>query len=725
MSSQFSRRDFLKLTGAGIAVGSILTGCGPLSRYVTREPYLQMPEYSYNGVSTYYATTCRECPAGCGTVIRTMQGRAIKIEGNKNHPVSLGKTCARGQIALQGLYNPDRIKFPTRRSQRGSEALTQMTWDEAVGVVGQALTKNSPGEIAFLLGHNSDHLADLVTDIATALGAPAPLRHSAFESFEARATLAQAAKQVFGIPALPFFDLANSDVTFSFGANFLETYHSPVAYARGFSTMRQGHNGKRGYLVQFEPRMSQTAATADEWIPIAPGTQGLVALAIGRLVAEARGGLLPGAYRNVDVPGIVKASGVSNSILHRLARIFSAAGQPLAIPGGSALAAGNGLEAGQAILTLNALMDNLGKTGGVFLTPGLPVHDANPTIPDTLAALQDLVQRMNAGKVKVLFIHGVNPVFELPSALGFGQALSKVPLLISFASFPDETAMQADYVFPDHTGLEAWGYQKIITGADRPAISGLQPVVEPVFDTRATADVFLAAVQAIGGDLATAVPYKDEVEYIQQSLLDLVTEPGFFNTQDINSFWELWQQNGGWWGQAAGLGSPAAQNALENDLSLSPPAFDGQGEFYLLPFFSTLLSDGSGANKPWLQEIPDPTTTVVWNTWVEIYPVTADRLGLEDDDVVRITSPYGELEASVYRYPAIRPDTIAIPFGQGHTVFGRYAQNRGANLAKLLGTRVNAAGDLALNSIKVKIEKTGRKNTLARFESHLGVYGTP
>lgn len=724
MSIQFSRRDFLKLSGVGIA-GAMLTGCGPLSRYVTREPYTQMPEYSYNGISTYYATTCRECPAGCGTVVRTMQGRAIKIEGNKNHPVSLGKTCARGQTALQGLYSPDRIKYPVWRSKRGSEVLTRLTWDEAVRVTSQAISKNAPGEIAFLLGLAPDHLADLITDITTALGAPVPVRHSAFETFEARASLAQAAGQVFGIPALPFFDLGNADVTFSFGANFLETYHSPVAYARGFSKMRQGHNGKRGYLVQFEPRMSQTAAVADEWFPVTPGTEGLVALALGRLVAELRGGSIPAAYGNVDVASIEKASGMADKDMRRLASLISEADHPLAIPGGTPLAGSNGVEAGQAILTLNVLLNNLGKAGGVFMSPSLPVHDANPAIPGTLTDIQDLIQRMNAGKVKVLFIHGVNPVFELPPAVGFAQALDKVPLVISFASFPDETAMQADYVFPDHTGLEAWGYQKVQTGADRPVISGLQPVVVPLFETRATADVLLAAVQAVGGDLATAVPYKDEVEYLQQSLLGLVGATGFFNAPDINSFWLFWQQNGGWWDQAAGLGSPAAQNAMQSALALPAPQFDGDGEFYFMPFFSTLLSDGSGANRPWLQEAPDPTTTVVWNTWVEINPATADRLGIADDDVVKVSSPFGEIHASVYRYPAIRPDTIAIPFGQGHTAYGRYAQNRGANLALLLGVRRNAAGDLALTSVKVKIEKTGLKNTLARFESHLGVYGTP
>ena len=724
MSSQISRRDFLKISGAGIGL-AILTGCGPLSRYVTREPYLQMPEYTNNGISTYYASTCRECPAGCGVVVQTMQGRAIKIEGNKNHPVSLGKTCARGQTALEGLYNPDRNQHPVKRAQRGKEIVNPTSWDAAIQVVSQALTQNKPEEIAFLLGLTSDHLADLITDLTTALGAPAPLRYNAFETIEARATLARAANQVFGVAALPNFDLTNADVTFSFGANFLETYHSPVAYTRAFSKMRQGRPGKRGTLVQFEPRMSQTAAVADEWIPVAPGTDGLVALAIGRLVAEMRGGAIPGAYQIVDVAGVSKVSGVSQDDLQRLSSLFSAAGHPLAIPGGMALAGSNGLEAGEAILTLNALVGNLGQAGGIFLTPSLPVHDANPTIPNTLTDIQDLVNRMKSGSIKVLFIHGVNPVFELPAALGFTQALGNVPSVVSFASFPDETAMQADYVFPDHTGLEAWGYQKIVTGADRPVISGLQPVVAPLYETRATADVLLAAVQAIGGDLATAIPYKDEVEYLQQSLLALIPETGFYTTQDINSFWQLWQQNGGWWNQSAGLGIPAAENALAGRLSQKLPEFDGEGEFHLMPFFSTLLSDGSGANKPWLQEAPDPTTTVVWNSWVEINPQVADRLGIADDDVVKLTSPYGEVEVSVYRYPAIRPDTLGMPFGQGHNAYGRYAQNRGANLARLLGPRVNAAGDLAFATVKVKIEKTGRQQTLARFESRLGVYGTP
>jgi anaerobic selenocysteine-containing dehydrogenase len=143
----------------------------------------------------------------------------------------------------------------------------------------------------------------------------------------------------------------------------------------------------------------------------------------------------------------------------------------------------------------------------------------------------------------------------------------------------------------------------------------------------------------------------------------------------------------------------------------------------LFPFLSPILGDGTGANKPWLQETPDPTTTVMWNSWVEVNPVTADELGLLDNDVIRIISPYGSIEAVVYRYPAIRPDVIAIPFGQGHTAYGRYAQRRGVNPNHLLGLKLNGAGDLAFAATKVSIEKTGRTYELSRSESRIGVYG--
>src|SRR5512140_3650552 len=295
MSPEMSRRDFLKLAGVGAATSAALTGCGPLARYVRREPYTRMPEYNYNGVSTYYATTCRECAAGCGIVVRTFQGRALKVEGNPDNPVNQGKTCARAQVTLQGLYNPDRVTDPIQRKRRGESAADTLNWDKAVQVVADALTKNKPEEIAFLVGTHPAHLFDLASDLMAALGGAAHIRYGALAMFESRATLAQAVQQLFGQPGLPAFDIGGSDLVLSFGANFLETWLSPVAQTRAYAQMRQGNPGRRGLLVQFEPRMSQTAAKADQWVALKPGTEALVALAIGRLAAEGRGAALPPA----------------------------------------------------------------------------------------------------------------------------------------------------------------------------------------------------------------------------------------------------------------------------------------------------------------------------------------------------------------------------------------------------------------------------------------------
>lgn len=723
MTNTINRRDFLKLAGAGAAATAVLTGCGPASRYVVREPYVRMPEYTYNGQFTTYATTCRECPAGCGILVRTTQGRAIKIEGNPDHPVNLGKTCARGQAALQGLYNPDRVQKPMRQTKRNNGTFNDTTWDEAITIVKDALTGGSPEEVVFLMGLNHDHLFDLVSGLTNALGAPAPVRFGAQHIFEARTTLVDAARIVFAQATLPFFDLANSDLVFSFGANFLETWLNPVAYARGFSFLRKGQVGRRGYLVQFEPRLSQTAANADEWIPVRPGTEGHLALALGRLLAEKQGGAIPNAFVDVDVVKISQLTGVETTVLNRLAGLLVAAGHPLLIPGGSSMGQVNGLEAAKAILAVNLQLKNSGLPGGIFFTPDIPVHAENTTTLMTMPDANDLVQKMNSGKVKTLFVHGINPVFELPASLGFDQALAKVPQVISFSPFLDETAMAADLVLPDHTSLESWGYQRALTGGDRGVISGGQPAVAPYYDTRASGDVLLAAIQAAGGDMASKLPYKDVLEFIKASLTGLVTINGWYNDQEINSFMTHFQQFGGWWSMDPGLVNPPASTLLDSPINIADPEFDGDGKYILFIFPSPLLGDGSGANKPWLQETPDPVTTVMWNTWVEINPATADDLGLENDDIVRLVSPFGSLEASVYRYPAIRPEVIGIPFGQGHSAYGRYATGRGANPASLLGLKLNGSGDLAFAGTRVKIERTGRKRALSRFESRIGVYG--
>ncbi|MBC7876055.1 MAG: molybdopterin-dependent oxidoreductase [Anaerolineales bacterium] len=742
MSDKFSRRDFLKLAGVG-TVTTVLTGC-IAQKEVKREPYMQMPEYNYNGQSTYYATTCRECAAGCGLVVRTMQGRAIKTEGNVNNPLNLGKTCARGQATLHGLYNPDRVRGPIKHARGESlyetpvdpdaddfkNADSNMSWEDALQVVADALKNNKPEEIAFLMGTASDHLFDLVTDLANATGINAPVRFSALNMFESRATLSQAAENLLGEAGLPFFDVGGAQVVFSFGANFLETWLSPVSYTRGFAGLRESKTKLRGTFVQFESRMSSTAGKADEWIPLRPGTEAMVALAIGRLVSELRGNPLPRAFSDIEPLDVAAKSGIKLETLEHLAEMFASSTGALAIPGGAALGQSNGLAVAEAVLALNAVSDNFGKPGGVFLSPIAP-NQTEYQRPASAKEMQEFTQQMADGKFKVLFVHGVNPIFELPASLNFKDALKNVEQVISFATFPDEMAVEADYVFPDRHGLESWGYQRVATGAAQPVLSGLQPVVsgvykpdstELLYDARATADVLIAAAQLADGKFADALPFQDEVEFLHSKVSSLMTEAdGFFSAADADTFIAYFQQNGGWWKLSDARGAPNVADVLNRNISGAESEFAGEGEFFFIPFVSPTLAE-AGANKPWLQELPDPTTTVMWNTWAEINPETAHELGIENDDVVKITSEAGELEVPVYLYPAIRPDTIAIPFGQGHTAYGRYAQNRGVNPASLIGQRLNEAGDLAFAGMKVKIEKTERKQFLSRLESRIGVY---
>lgn len=709
MSEQFSRRDFLKLAGLGAATTAVLTGCGPASRYVTREPYQQMPEYNSVGQSTYYATTCRECAAGCGLVVRTYQGRAIKTEGNARHPLNLGKTCARGQATLHGLYNPDRVQEPSTGD-----------WDSAIQVVADALKNYNPNEIAFLMGMAPDHLFDLVSDLADATGMNAPVRFGVLGMFEARATLSKAAEELFGQPGLPWFDIGNAEAVLSFGANFLETWLSPVSYTRGFAGLRQAQTKMRGTLVQFESRMSATGAKADHWVPLRPGTEGLVALAIGKLAAEIRGGLMPRIFSGVNAAEAAEHAGVELEALESVAELF-ATKNVLAIPGGAALGQSNGLEIAEAVLALNALSDNFGKPGGVYLSALAP-NQTEYNRPASAQEMQSFIEKMKSGAFKVLFIHGVNPVFELPASLGFKEALGSVEQVISFATFPDETAAMAGHVFPDHHGLESWGYQRVATGTSQPVLSGAQPVVAPYYNTRATADVLIAAAQLAGGKFASALPFADEVEFIQSKLSALLSEDdGSFVAPDAATFMAYFQQYGGWYKNAEALVAPDGVSVLNSNLEVSEAEFAGEGEFFFIPFVSPTLAD-AGANKPWLQELPDPTTTVMWNTWLEMNPETAHELGIENDDVVRVISEAGEVEVPVYLYPAIRPDTVAMPFGQGHTAYGRYAENRGVNPADLFGGHFNVGGDLAFAGMKVKVEKTGVKRPLSRLEG-LGVYG--
>ncbi len=726
MAKGLTRRGFLKIAaGAGAA-----TGLSPTVRRVALEPFVRPPEEELPGRATWFASTCRQCPAGCGIIVRVINGRPRKIEGNPAHPLNRGKLCARGQAGLQAVYNPDRLKNAVRQSGgRGSRVFQPIQWEEALVELTTAIQGlQDPRRLALLAGMPPDHLHAIWTRFLQALGAPPPLIFDLHTAMEGRAESAALAERWFGEVNLPIYDLANADVIFSFGANFLETWMSPVAQSVDYGQMRQGRLGGRGFLVQFESRLSATAASADEWIPVEPGTEGLVALALGRLIVEENLGRVgrhrehAHLYRNINVSDAVEASGIPAEEMMRLARIFADAERQVAIPGGHLAGHTNGPQAMDAVMALNVVMRRLGREGGLFLPQPVPAKRfAKPVLPSRFAQVERLIERMQAGEVEVLLIHGTNPVYELPAWVGFQEALAQVPLVISFSPFVDETAVQADLVLPDHTYLEGWGYQLVTPGADRPVISGQQPVMEPLYDTRATGDVFLALAARLGGDAAQALPWPDEVSFLEESSAQLHDNSvSAYDARTPAGFWSRWRQFGGWWSKRAIRREPEVVRSSRTAIHVPLPLYRGAVEqypFHLVPYPSITLSDGRGANQPWLQETPDPMTTARWNTWIELNPETARDLGVDDNDLVKVISPFGKLQAAVVVYPGIRPDTVAIPTGQGHQDYGRFAAGRGAKVIDLLGpAAAGEAGRFAFGATRVRIEKVGAVRPLARLE---------
>jgi anaerobic selenocysteine-containing dehydrogenase len=727
MTSKLTRRNFLKIaTGTATA-----TGIAATAQRALRIPFVEPPEVTLPGEATWYASSCLQCPAGCGLLARVINGRPRKLEGNPAHPLNRGKLCARGQAGLNVLYNPDRLQNAVRQSGgRNSRQFNAIPWDEALSqILGAIETTGSTSRIAFLTGDMPDHLNTLANTFLDSLGAPPVIHYDLHCALEGRGHLQSLSDRWFKDQSLPLFDIARSDVIFSFGANFLETWLSPVAQSVDFGQMRQGGFGGRGYVAQFEPRLSSTGASADAWFPIQPGSEGFIALAIGRIIVEENLGRVgshrPYAhlYARLDVGELAELAGLPYEKLRELAMIFAEADRPLAIPGGTLSGLSNGTQAMDAVMALNVLMRRIGREGGVYLpqpVPGTSFRSSHPSA--TFNKLVELIDSMQDSRVDILFLKDANPVFELPAWTGFREAMMNVPLVVSFNSSLDESTLWADLVLPDHTYLESWGYKIPAPGADRPVVNSIQPVVAPLYDTRSTADVILTLASSLGGDVAQSLPWSNEVAFLEESSADLFDSSlGNFDARSPAGFWATWRQLGGWWSEKSIRREPEIAGLPSKTLQVPVARFAGDaGEYpyHLLLYPSITLGDGRGANLPLLQEIPDPMTTARWGTWIEINPTTAEQLGLEDNQIVRIKSLHGELEAPVIVFPGIRPDTVAMPIGQGHREYGRFAMDRGVHALDLVASfTATASPELLWGATRVRIEPTHRKHVVARLES--------
>jgi anaerobic selenocysteine-containing dehydrogenase/Fe-S-cluster-containing dehydrogenase component len=713
MTDSLDRRNFLKLVGIGGIAGTVAgtAGCSDLPGGHHLVSPVTASERELTGLATWYATTCRECPAGCGMKVRTLEGRATKVEGNPEHPISQGGLCMRGQASLQGLYNPDRIRGPLRRE---ASSVSAIPWEQATEPVATRLrdqVHSGGGKVAFLSGRNGDALDHLIRQWMKALGSERYLIHEPFS----HAAIREANRIVFGKPALPVYDFSKVDYLLSFGADFLETWLSPVRFTRGYAAMRQVRDGTLAKIVQLEPRLSLTGANADEWVAIRPGTETEMVLAMAQhIVSAGLAAPLPGVRATAREwstllapfsPDRVSASvGVPATTITRLAGEFAAASSSLAIGGGVAVSGEHATETQVAINLLNYLTGRVGNTVRFDQT-------LSEESPATVAELRDLVAAMHRKEVEVLFVHHANPVFALPPELGFAAALESVPMVVSFASFPDETTDRAHLVLPDHTPLEQWGDARAASSAH----GLMQPAMNPVFDTRAAGDVLLELARRIGEPVAPKFTAQTLQEYLKD---DWRAQYGS-KAADFEAFWREALLRGGVWDSGA---DSAKQAAPELSLAVSKFTFSAApaaptGELALHLYPSSRYYDGRGANQPWLHEIPDPVTNVVWDSWIELHPETAAKLGVSEGDLMRVASEAGNLEAPVYLYAGVRPDTVAMPIGLGHSSYGRYAAGVGANPIALLPAKEDKhSGALAWSGVSVKLSKTGRRRELVRTD---------
>ncbi len=687
--SSLSRRRFLTVLGATGGGALALGGCST-ERVQKLVPYLVQSEDQIPGLATWYASTCTECPTGCGVHARTREGRAVKLEGNPEHPVNQGKLCSRGQAALQGLYNPGRIKAPMARTAEGG--FQEITWDEAINRLAAKLAE-AGNRVAVISGAGRGTFSDLLAEWTAALGGRL-VRYETFDQEPQRA----ANRQVFGSDQLATYDFSRARYIVSFGADFLESWGATTENARGFARAH-GFDGKDvARFVYAGPRMDLTGLNADQWLATRPGTEAALALAMANVLLSERGGPpgLAGALAPYTPEMASKETGVPAETIQQVAREFAAARPSLAVAGGIAAQHAGAAELCAAVNILNFVAGNLGETVR---------FGADLAMGDGLAGISALSRSMGAGEIALVLVHDANPAYTLPRASGFVDTLRKVGYKVSTALYLDETAALCDLLLPQHHALERWDDLRPRAGVH----SLMQPVMEPVFNTLPAGDVLLRTARKAGGALAKfdATSYEAHLKARWQALA------GELGEGDFNAFWHGALQRGGVFREAAAAPAPSL-TLSGGKVSYTPPAIQGEGDFVFLTYPHGMLYDGRGANKPWLLENGDPVTKITWHSWVEVGPGAARTLDVRNGEILELSTAHGTVEAPVYVYPGLRDDVVAIPLGFGHTEYGEFARGRGVNPLDLLGA---PSGDFVpYLSTRVRVRKTNGYRKLASIE---------
>lgn len=736
---KIDRRSFLAFViggGAGTALSPLpwkLTD--DLSIWSQRWPWTPIPP---KGEATFTASTCTLCPGGCGISVRKIEERVVKVEGLKGHPVNDGGICPLGLCAPQLLYSPTRVTAPLKKVDG---VFRRISWDGAIAEIGQKLqalrAAGRPQAVAWIAESDRGTTAELCKRFLTVYGSPNFIRTPSIQDpYESVLFLTQ------GVRALPGFDIQNADFVLSFGSGLIEGWGSPVFTFRAKNAVQQNH----GRVVQVESRLSKTAAKADRWIPITPGTEGALALGLIHVVLKEglqRRDFVEGHTTGLEAlkkavgaefapEAVATATGIEGGAgaVVELARAFAGAKRPLALCGrGSGRVPGR-IQEFLAVHCLNALVGAINRPGGVFAVPepdyidwpepemdavaskGMQQprvdgagSDAYPLARYLLNRLPEALASGPAPPVELLFVSGGNPAHSLHDALAAAAALDRVPTVVSFASHMDETAALADYILPNHAHLERLEDVPAAVGFPRPVLGLAKPVIRPLYDTRHTGDVVLALARAVGGNVAQAFPWKSHAACLQETL---------------GKLWEPLSRKGY---LADAKAAPAGFETASGKFEFTNPEIakiapyaapktaagdNGGFPLTLVAYDSMRLGAGAAAAAaaPYMIKALEESVLLKNDVCLEINPATARKLGLGEKDEVLLATPKGSCRVRLHFCDGIMPEVVALPRGLGHSAYDRFLAGKGVNVNALIGAvEDNGSGFEAAWGIRAKLSK--------------------
>jgi menaquinone reductase, molybdopterin-binding-like subunit len=736
---KIDRRSFLSL-GIGGAAGVALSPLpwklmDDVSIWSQNWPWTPVPE---DGEVSYMNSTCSLCPGGCGITVCKVKDRVVKIEGMAGHPVNKGRLCILGLAGLQLLYSPTRVETPLKRiGKRGAGKWQKISWQSAISEVVSNLKglreKGEAHSVAGIMGSDRGTVPQLFERLLSVYGSPNFFRTpSMHDTYELTFHL------MHGTQTMAGFDVGSADLIVSFGSGLIEGWGSPVH-------MFQIHGQRKAVgakVIQIEPRLSNTAAKADMWLPINPGTEAALALGVAHVMIrekrysdfvsqhgfgfedwEDQGGKKRKGFKQLVLEDytpekVSELTGLERDKIESLGKAFMGAKRPLALGGRGQGRTPLSTNEVMAIHALNALTGNINRPGGVWAVPEPDYIQWPEPEVDQVAALcvqkgrvdgargqgnphsryllNRLANAIETGKpypVNALFVEGANPCYSLPDAKAMKAAFGKVPFVVSFSSFMDETAQHADLILPNHMFLERYEDVPAPAAFHKPIIGFLRPVVSPLHDTRHTGDVILELARGLGGGVSAAFPWGDYLSCLKVTLgakWPRVEKNGFWvNSNYQPPEWDkAFDTPSGKFEFAATIlqnGSKNEKEALPGYLPVVPEGDNAMYPLVMIPYDTMCLSSGYIGSPPFLMKTVPDTVLKGPNGFVEINPETAKTYQLGQGDMAMLHTPKGQVKVRVNLYNGIRPGIIAMARGLGHTAYDEYLNNKGVNVNELMG----------------------------------------